>query len=137
MEDQILPTVRELGIGFGPYSPLGSGFLTGAIAKPEDLGSSDSRSQRYPRFAGESFDRSQVLVARIRAIAGRRGGKPGQLALAWVLAQGEDLVPIPETKRRRYLEENVAAADIQVDPRRGRGVDGRGATGRGRGRSLC
>ena len=116
VEEEILPTVRELGIGFVPYSPLGRGFLTGAIAKPEDLSSSDSRAQRYPRFAGENFDRNQVLVARVRAIAERRGVKPGQLALAWVLAQGEDLVPIPGTKRRKYLEENVAAADIQLTP---------------------
>jgi aryl-alcohol dehydrogenase-like predicted oxidoreductase len=116
VEEEILPTVRELGIGFVPYSPLGRGFLTGAIAKPADLSSSDSRAQRYPRFAGENFDRNQVLVARVRAIAERRGVKPGQLALAWVLAQGEDLVPIPGTKRRKYLEENVVAVDIQLTP---------------------
>ncbi|MCU1322879.1 MAG: aldo/keto reductase [Acidobacteriaceae bacterium] len=116
VEDEILPTVRELGIGFVPYSPLGRGFLTGAIAKPEDLSSSDSRTARYPRFAGENFDKNQVLVDRVRAIAERRGVKAGQLALAWVLSKGEDLVPIPGTKRRKYLEENVAAADVQLTP---------------------
>jgi aryl-alcohol dehydrogenase-like predicted oxidoreductase len=116
VEDEILPTVRELGIGFVPYSPLGRGFLTGAITKPSDLGEKDSRSQRYPRFAGEAFNKNQILVDRVRAIADRRGVKPGQLALAWVLAKGEDLVPIPGTKRRKYLEENAAAADINLTP---------------------
>jgi len=116
VEGEILPTVRELGIGFVPYSPLGRGFLTGAITKPSDLGEKDSRSQRYPRFAGEAFNKNQILVDRVRAIADRRGVKPGQLALAWVLAKGEDLVPIPGTKRRKYLEENAAAADINLTP---------------------
>lgn len=116
VEDEILSTVRELGIGFVPYSPLGRGFLTGAITKPGDLGSSDARSHRYPRFAGEAFDKNQVLVARVRAIAERRGVKAGQMALAWVLAKGEDLVPIPGTKRRKYLEENAAAALIHLTP---------------------
>jgi aryl-alcohol dehydrogenase-like predicted oxidoreductase len=114
VEEEILPTVRELGIGFVPYSPLGRGFLTGTIRKPSDLPSSDSRSQRYPRFAGENFDKNRVLVERVRAIAERRRVTPGQLALAWVLAKGEDVVPIPGTKRRKYLEENAAAADIQL-----------------------
>ncbi|HEY6414561.1 MAG TPA: aldo/keto reductase, partial [Edaphobacter sp.] len=100
VENEILPTVRELGIGFVPYSPLGRGFLTGAITKPDDLSEKDSRSQRYPRFAGENFDKNQVLVERVRAIAARKGLKAGQLALAWVMAKGEDLVPIPGTKRR-------------------------------------
>jgi aryl-alcohol dehydrogenase-like predicted oxidoreductase len=116
VEDEILPTVRELGLGFVPYSPLGRGFLTGAITKPSDLSDKDSRTQRYPRFAGENFDKNQLLVDRVRAIADRKGVKPGQLALAWVLAKGEDLVPIPGTKRRKYLEENAAAADIQLTP---------------------
>jgi aryl-alcohol dehydrogenase-like predicted oxidoreductase len=114
VEEDILPTVRELGIGFVPYSPLGRGFLTGAITKPSDLSSNDFRVQRYPRFAGENFEKNQVLVERVRAIADRKGVKPGQLALAWVLAQGDDLVPIPGTKRRKYLEENAAAADIKL-----------------------
>jgi aryl-alcohol dehydrogenase-like predicted oxidoreductase len=114
VEEEILPTVRELGIGFVPYSPLGRGFLTGAITKPSDLGSADSRSQRYPRFAGDALDKNLVLVERVRAIAERRGVKAGQLALAWVLSKGRDLVPIPGTKRRKYLEENAAAAAIEL-----------------------
>jgi aryl-alcohol dehydrogenase-like predicted oxidoreductase len=114
VEKEILPTVRELGIGFVPYSPLGRGFLTGAITKKTDLSATDSRQQRYPRFAGEAFDKNQLLVERVRAIAARRGVKAGQLALAWVFAKGEDLVPIPGTKRRKYLEENAAAADIKL-----------------------
>jgi len=114
VEAEILPTVRELGIGFVPYSPLGRGFLTGTISKPSDLGEKDSRSQRYPRFAEENIEKNQVLVNRVRAIADRKGVKPGQLALAWVLAQGQDIVPIPGTKRRKYLEENAAAAGIRL-----------------------
>jgi aryl-alcohol dehydrogenase-like predicted oxidoreductase len=116
VEDEILPTCRELGIGFVPYSPLGRGFLTGAITKPTDLDASDARTKRYPRFNAENFDHNQALVDRVRAIAKRKGVKAGQLALAWVLAQGPDLVPIPGTKRRNYLEENAAAADIQLSP---------------------
>jgi aryl-alcohol dehydrogenase-like predicted oxidoreductase len=116
VEKEILPTVRELGIGFVPYSPLGRGFLTGAITKKSDLGENDSRSQRMPRFLGENFDKNQVLVERVKAIADRKGVKAGQLALAWVLAKGEDLVPIPGTKRRKYLEENTAAADVRLTP---------------------
>jgi aryl-alcohol dehydrogenase-like predicted oxidoreductase len=114
VESEILPTVRELGIGFVPYSPLGRGFLTGAITKKSDLIETDSRATRMPRFADENFHQNQVLVARVRAIAERKGVKPGQLALAWVLAKGEDLVPIPGTKRRKYLEENSAAAAIKL-----------------------
>jgi aryl-alcohol dehydrogenase-like predicted oxidoreductase len=116
VEKEILPTVRELGIGFVPYSPLGRGFLTGAITKKSDLSATDSRQQRYPRFAGEAFDKSQLLVERVKAIAARRGVKAGQLALAWVLAKGEDLVPIPGTKHRKYLEENAEAADMELSP---------------------
>jgi aryl-alcohol dehydrogenase-like predicted oxidoreductase len=116
-EDEIFATVRELGIGFVPYSPLGRGFLTGTITNPANLGDKDFRSQRYPRFVGENFDKNQVLVERVRAIADRRGVKPGQLALAWVLAKGEDLVPIPGTKRRKYLEENAAAVEINLTPK--------------------
>ena len=116
VEEEILPTVRELGIGFVPYSPLGRGFLTGAITKQSDLGEKDARAQRYPRFAGEAFDQNQLLVDRVKAIANRKGVKAGQLALAWVLAKGEDLVPIPGTKRRKYLEENAAAAEIKLTP---------------------
>src|SRR6202167_1481871 len=116
VEKEILPTVRELGIGFVPYSPLGRGFLTGAITKKSDLGEQDSRTLRMPRFAAENFDRNRVLVERVRAIAERKSVAPGQLALAWLLAKGEDLVPIPGTKRRKYLEENAAAADIKLTP---------------------
>jgi len=115
-EKEIIPTVRELGIGFVPYSPLGRGFLTGTITKKSDLGDKDARAQRYPRFEGENFEKNQVLVERVRAIAENRGVTPGQMALAWVLAKGEDLVPIPGTKRRKYLEENAAAADIKLTP---------------------
>jgi aryl-alcohol dehydrogenase-like predicted oxidoreductase len=116
VEAEILPTVRELGIGFVPYSPLGRGFLTGTITKTDDLPDSDSRTYRFPRFAGAALDQNLVLVERVRAIAERKGIKPGQLALAWVLAKGEDLVPIPGTKRRKYLEENAVAAEIELTP---------------------
>ncbi len=115
VEEEILPTLRELGVGFVPYSPLGRGLLTGAI-NPADLPSTDSRVIRMPRFAGDAFDKNMVLVGRIREIAARKGATPGQLALAWVLAKGEDLVPIPGTKRLKYLEENAAAADIVLTP---------------------
>src|SRR5580692_8719672 len=115
-EVEIIPTLRELGIGFVPYSPLGRGFLTGAITKPSDLSEKDARAQRFPRFVGENFDKNQVLVARVKTIAERRGAKAGQLALAWVLAKGKDMFPIPGTKRRKYLEENAAAADIKLTP---------------------
>ncbi len=116
VETQILPTVRELGIGFVPYSPLGRGFLTGTIKSLSDLGEKDARSQRYPRFAGEAFDKNQSLVERVKAIAERRVVTAGQLALAWVLAKGDDVVPIPGTKRRKYLEENAVAATIKLTP---------------------
>jgi aryl-alcohol dehydrogenase-like predicted oxidoreductase len=114
VEAEILPTVRELGIGFVAYSPLGRGFLTGAITKKSDLAEGDFRAERYPRFAGDNFGKNQVLVERVKAIAERKGVKPGQLALAWVMAQGDDVVPIPGTKRRKYLEENAAAAEIKL-----------------------
>jgi aryl-alcohol dehydrogenase-like predicted oxidoreductase len=113
-EEEILPTLRELRIGFVPYSPLGRGFLTGTITKRTDLNDKDARFQRMPRFADENFDQNQELVQRVKTIADRKGVKPGQLALAWVLAKGDDLVPIPGTKRRKYLEENAGAADIHL-----------------------
>lgn len=116
VEDQILPTVRELGIGFVPYSPLGRGFLTGRISNPKDLGDKDFRSTRYPRFSEENFEKNYALVQRVEGIAERKGVKAGQLALAWVLSKGKDIVPIPGTKRRKYLEENAAAADIHLTP---------------------
>jgi aryl-alcohol dehydrogenase-like predicted oxidoreductase len=112
-EDEILATVRELGIGFVAYSPLGRGFLTGQIKSIDDLAPDDYR--RYsPRFQGENFSRNLDLVAKVTEMARLKGVTPGQLALAWVLAQGEDIVPIPGTKRRSYLEENVAASAIEL-----------------------
>jgi aryl-alcohol dehydrogenase-like predicted oxidoreductase len=116
-ENGVLATVRELGIGFVAYSPLGRGFLTGRIRSLEDLPEGDARrSGRFPRFEEENFQRNLALVERVRAIAEEKGVTPGQLALAWVLAQGEDIVPIPGTKRRSYLEENAAAVDVKLTP---------------------
>ncbi len=112
-EDEILPACRELGVTFVAYSPLGRGFLTGEIRRFEDLAEDDYR--RYsPRFQGENFAKNLELVARIRDMAASKGCTPSQLALAWVLGQGEEIVPIPGTKRRKYLEENAAAVDIQL-----------------------
>ena len=116
VEKNILPAVRELGIGFVAYSPLGRGFLTGTIKKNTNLGPKDARFRRYPRFSGENIEKNEALVERVRAIAERKGVTPAQLALAWLLANGEDVVPIPGTKRRKYLEENAAAADIKLSP---------------------
>ena len=110
-EDEILPTIRELGIGFVPYSPLGRGFLTGRFRRFEDIPEGDYR-RNSPRFQGENFQRNLALVDRVREIARERGVKPSQLALAWVLAQGEEIVPIPGTARRDHLEENIAALAI-------------------------
>lgn len=112
-EEEILPTCRELGIGFVAYSPLGRGFLTGQIKSPDDFAPDDFR-RNGPRFQGENFRKNLDLVAKIEEMAHQKGCKPAQLALAWVLAQGEDIVPIPGTKRRAYLEENVAAAQITL-----------------------
>jgi len=112
-EGEILDTVRELGIGFVPYSPLGRGFLTGAIRRVEDLAPDDYR-RHSPRFQGENFQRNLDLVAAVEAMSREKGCTPSQLALAWVLAQGEDIVPIPGTKRRGYLEENVGALDVTL-----------------------
>jgi aryl-alcohol dehydrogenase-like predicted oxidoreductase len=113
-EAEILPTCRELGIGFVPYSPLGRGFLTGKIKSMDVLSEGDYRSQRYPRFQGENFQQNLELVDRIEQMAAAKGIKAGQLALAWVLAQGEDIVPIPGTKRRTYLEENIVATAVTL-----------------------
>jgi aryl-alcohol dehydrogenase-like predicted oxidoreductase len=112
-EDEILPTCRELGIGFVAYSPLGRGFLTGQIRRFEDLAPDDYR-RNAPRFQGENFQRNLALVGRIKQMAAEKGVQPSQLALAWLLAQGEDIVPIPGTKRQKYLEENVAALEIEL-----------------------
>jgi aryl-alcohol dehydrogenase-like predicted oxidoreductase len=112
-EEAILPTCRELGIGFMPYSPLGRGFLTGKIKRFEDLAADDFR--RYsPRLQEENFAKNLVLLARVEEIAKAKGCTAAQLALAWVLAQGEDVVPIPGTKRRQYLEENLGALDVRL-----------------------
>jgi aryl-alcohol dehydrogenase-like predicted oxidoreductase len=113
IEDEILPTIRELGIGLVAYSPLGRGFLTGQIKHFEDFAADDYR-RMSPRFQGENFRKNLDLVARVKAIAARKGVSAGQLALAWVLAQGDDIVPIPGTKRRTYLEENLAAAKVRL-----------------------
>jgi len=112
-EDGIFPTVRELGIGFVAYSPLGRGFLSGRVTSPDDLDLDDFR-RRNPRFQGENFDRNLELVERVREIAEEKGVTPAQLALAWVLRQGDDIVPIPGTKRARYLEENAKAAEVEL-----------------------
>ncbi|BDA86132.1 oxidoreductase [Aureimonas sp. SA4125] len=112
-EDEILPTVRELGIGFVPYSPLGRGFLTGAFKTEADLPEGDFR-KGSPRFSGENFQKNLKLVQLVEAIAARNGVKASQVALAWVLAQGDDIVPIPGTKRTKYLEENAAAATVTL-----------------------
>ena len=114
-EDEILPTVRELGIGFVAYSPLGRGFLTGRFKNPEDIASDDWR-RNSPRFQGENFQRNVQLVWEIENIAREKGVKASQLALAWVLAQGNDIVPIPGTKRIHYLDENVAATQFRLTP---------------------
>jgi len=112
-EDAVLNTTRELGIGFVAYSPLGRGFLTGRIKSPDDFAPDDFR-RNTPRFQGENFKKNLDLVARVREIANEKGCTPSQLALAWVLAQGEDIVPIPGTRHRKYLEEDAAAAGIQL-----------------------
>ena len=115
VEVEILPTIRELGIGFVPYSPLGRGVLTGMAQRAEDYPQDDSR-RGQPRFQGENYDRNMQLVAVAKAIGAARGATPGQVARAWVLAQGQDIVPIPGTKRRTFLEENVKSADIMLTP---------------------
>ncbi len=114
-EDGVLAACRRLGIGFVPYSPLGRGFLTGAIARPEDFEADDYR-RSSPRFQGENFARNLALVEQVKAFAAEIGCTPGQLALAWVLAQGDDLVPIPGTKRRKYLDENIGALSVMLTP---------------------
>ncbi|MCY1074871.1 aldo/keto reductase [Archangium lansingense] len=121
-EDDVLPTVRELGIGFVPYSPLGRGFLTGRYRRLEDLEPNDWR-RNNPRFQGENFAKNLQLVDKINELAARKKVKASQLALAWVLAQGKDLVPIPGTKHVKYLEENIAAADIRLTPEELREID--------------
>ncbi|MCU4185117.1 aldo/keto reductase [Acidiferrimicrobium sp. IK] len=114
VEAEILPTVRELGIGFVAYSPLGRGFLTGRFTSADAFGQGDFRSH-HPRFQGANLEANLALVERVKELAARKGATAGQVALAWVLAQGDDIVPIPGTKRRAYLEENLAALDVTLD----------------------
>jgi aryl-alcohol dehydrogenase-like predicted oxidoreductase len=115
LEDEALPALRELGIGVVAYSPLGRGFLSGRITSPDDFGEDDFR-RNHPRFTGENFARNLELVDRVRELAASKGATPSQLAIAWVLAQGDDVVPIPGTKRRSYLEENLGALDVELTP---------------------
>ncbi len=112
-EPEILPTCRELGIGFVPYSPLGRGFLSGRFSIPDELDENDFR-KHGPRFSGENLEANKRIAAKVEEIAAEKGITAAQLAIAWVLAQGEDLVPIPGTKRRKYLEQNAAAVDIEL-----------------------
>ncbi len=114
-EDGVLAACRRLGVGFVPYSPLGRGFLTGAIGKPEDLAEDDYR-RHSPRFQGDNFAKNLELAKKVQELAAKRGCTAGQLALAWVLAQGDDIVPIPGTKRRTYLEENAGAVELALAP---------------------
>lgn len=114
VEASILPTVRELGIGFVAYSPLGRGLLTGSIKSTSDLAANDARAGRFPRFSGENLDKNVLLAGVIEQLAITKGCTPGQLALAWVLSRGQDIVPIPGTKRRIYLEQNLGAVDVTL-----------------------
>ena len=114
VEDEILPTLRELGIGFVAYSPLGRGFLTGRWRSIEDMPEEDTRAARFPRFQEENFRKNLELADKVREISDEKDVTPGQLALAWLLRQGDDIVPIPGTKRRERLEENAAAADVTL-----------------------
>jgi aryl-alcohol dehydrogenase-like predicted oxidoreductase len=113
-EERLLPTVRELGIGFVAYAPIGRGFLSGRFRSPDDVGDEGDFRSRHPRFQGDNFRRNRELVERLEALAAEKGVTPAQLALAWVLHQGDDIVPIPGTKRRTYLQENVAAVEIEL-----------------------
>ena len=115
LEDEVLGTLRELGIGVVAYSPLGRGFLSGRITSPDHFDEDDFR-RGHPRFVGENFDRNLELVERVRELAAAKGVIPSQLAIAWVLAQGDDVVPIPGTKRRQYLEENAGALEVELTP---------------------
>jgi aryl-alcohol dehydrogenase-like predicted oxidoreductase len=124
VEEEILPVVRELGLGFVAYSPLGRGFLTGKIRSVEDLQEGDSRRQRFPRFERENLEANLALVEQVEAVARRHGATPGQVALAWVLSRGEDVVPIPGTKRVERLEENLGALDLELTDEDVRELDG-------------
>jgi aryl-alcohol dehydrogenase-like predicted oxidoreductase len=118
LEPRVIPLLRELGIGLVPYSPLGRGFLTATIQKPDDMGAKDRRHE-HPRFQGENFERNLALLGPLQAIATKAGGTPAQVALSWLLAQGDDIVPIPGTKRPTYLKENttriaLSASDLRI-----------------------
>src|SRR6266536_3335804 len=121
-EDEVLPTVRELGIGFVAYSPLGRGFLAGRFASPDELSDDDFR-RNHPRMTGENFDRNRELADRVRELAAEKGCTPAQLALVWVLSRGDDVVPIPGTKRREYLEQNAAASELELSDEELRELD--------------
>ncbi|SMG60509.1 aldo/keto reductase [Paraburkholderia susongensis] len=116
VEDKVLPALRELGIGFVPYSPLGRGFLTGMSKRAEELPADDWRAANDPRIQGSNFDANVKLADFVKALANGKSATPGQIALAWLLQQGDDLVPIPGTKRRKYLEENLGAASVRLTP---------------------
>jgi aryl-alcohol dehydrogenase-like predicted oxidoreductase len=122
LEGDVLPTLRELGIGLVPFSPLGRGFLTGDVQRAEDYPEGDYR-RMDPRYQGENFDANVEAARVVRDVAGQKQAKPGQIAIAWLLHKGEDIVPIPGTKRRTYLEENVAAASIRLDPSQMKALD--------------
>ena len=115
LEGEIIPLLRELGIGLTPFSPLGRGFLTGAVQRAEDYPEGDYR-RNDPRYKGDNFEKNMAAAGAVKAIAEGKGAKPGQVALAWLLAKGDDIAPIPGTKRRTYLEENVAACDVRLTP---------------------
>jgi len=123
LEDEIIPTLRELGIGLVPFAPLGRGFLAGTVKRAEDYPSDDFR-RNDPRYQGENFDANMRAAAAVRELAEKKGATAGQIALAWLLHKGDDVVPIPGTKRRTYLEENVAAADISLTPQEMTELDG-------------
>ena len=135
-EDGPLPTVRELGIGYVAYSPLGRGFLTGEIRHPDDFPEDDYR-RFHPRFTGENFSKNIALVDEVAGLARDKGVTAAQLALAWVLAQGEDIVPIPGTKRRKYLQENIEAVDIEAERQRAGRARSDSSAGSHRRRTLC
>ena len=124
IEADVLPVLRELGIGLVPFSPLGRGFLTGTAKRAEDYPANDFRAQNDPRLQGNNFDRNQAIAHLVKDIAARHGVLPAQVALAWLLAQGDDVVPIPGTKRRAYLEQNLGAADVTLDAEDLRRLDG-------------
>jgi aryl-alcohol dehydrogenase-like predicted oxidoreductase len=122
-EEDVIPTCVELGIGFVPYSPLGRGFLTGAFSDPKDVSQHGDNRKNFPRFQGENFSRNMELVRKVQTLAAAKGCKPSQLALAWVLAKGETIVPIPGTKRISYLEENLGALKVSLTPDEVRQID--------------